>query len=176
MDIMTFRAPSSKLSRYYHWRLTSFEHAFGEGVVFILILVSSMYALGFSLFGIDQVNGSFLIVLFVVTLSFLSALQHSWRVKEVVDSERRISTAIYTANDKIGVARMMLDDLYLQGELGDGRTWFALFKLAQRQDQVGWAIKDVLLEKGKEEEARFNKQTPESGSFSSDTGSGPDID
>ena len=175
-DIMTFRAPSSKLSNYYHWRLTSFEHAFGEGVVFILILVSSLYGLGFSLFGIDQVNGSFLIVLFVVTLSFLSALQHAWRVKEVVDSEGRICTAIHTANDRIGVTRLMVDDLYLQGELGDGRTWFALFRLAQRQDQVGWAIKDVLLEKSKEEEALHQRQSTNSSSFDSGTDSGPDID
>ncbi len=176
VDVMTFRAPSSRLSRYYHWRLTSFENAIGEGVVFILILVSSLYGLGFSLFGVDQVNGSFLIVLFVVALSFMSALQHAWRVKEIVDSEGRISTAIHTAIDKIGVARLMVDDLYLQGELGDGRTWFALFRLAQRQDQIGWAIKDVLLEKGREEEARFHKQTQKSGSVSSDTDSGPDID
>ena len=175
MDIMSFRSPSSRLSRYYSWRTTSFENAFGEGVVFLILLVSSLYTIGFSLFTVKDVNEAFLIVVFVVFLSFLSALQHAWRVKEVVDSEGRINTAIRTATDKIGVARMMVDDLYLQGVMGDGRTWFALFKLAQKQDQVGWVIRDVLLEKGKEEDARFQRQSTKSGSTDSSSEDGPEI-
>ncbi|TFG32769.1 hypothetical protein EU528_02335 [Candidatus Thorarchaeota archaeon] len=171
-DIMTFRSPSSRLSKYYNWRVTSFGNALYEGLVFLVVLVMSLYTLGYSLFPVNDVNGAFLIVVFVVFLSFLSAMQHAWRVKEVVDSEGRIDTAIKTSTDKIGVARMMVDDLYLQGVMGDGRTWFALFKLAQRQDQVGWVIRDVLLEKGKEEDARFSRHTTES---SSNTDSGPDI-
>lgn len=171
-DIMTFRSPSGRLSRYYSWRVTSFENAIGEGVAFLVILTASLYALGFTLFPIDDVNGAFVIVVFVVFLSLLSALQHAWRVKEVVEGEDRINTAIKTSTDKIGVARMMVDDLYLQGAMGDGRTWFALFKLAQKQDQVGWVIRDVLLEKGKEEDERFQRHdTP-----SSSADSGPDID
>ncbi|MGY5858903.1 MAG: hypothetical protein RTU63_06005 [Candidatus Thorarchaeota archaeon] len=175
-DIMTFRTPSSRLSRYYSWRVTSFENALKEGVVFLVLLVSSLYALGFAIFPIDMVNGSFLIVVFVVFLSLLSALQHAWRVKEVADGEGRIDTAIKTSTDKIGVAKMMIDDLYLQGAMGDGRTWFALFKLAQKQDQVGWVIRDVLLEKGKEEDARFERQSTPSKSPDSSTDSGPEID
>lgn len=173
---MTFRTPSGRLSRYYAWRVTSFENAIQEGIVFLVLLVSSIYALGFSLFPFDQVNEAFLIVVFVVFLSLLSALQHAWRVKEVVDGEGRISTAIKTSTDKIGVAKMMVDDLYLQGAMGDGRTWFALFKLAQKQDQVGWVIRDVLLEKGKEEDARFQRQSTPSKSTESTTDSGPEID
>ena len=175
IDIMTFQAPSSKLSRYYHWRVTSFEQAFGEGIAYLVILLASLYGLGFALFDFEQVNGAFLIVLFVVLLSFLSALQHAWRVKEVVDSQSRISIGIQIATDKIGVTRMMVDDLYSQGAMGDGRTWFALFQLAQRQDQVGWTVRDVLLEKGKEEDARFQSQDSESSSISSSKDSGPDI-
>ena len=102
-------------------------------------------------------------------------MQHAWRVKEVVDSEGRIDTAIKTSTDKIGVVKMMVDDLYLQGVMGDGRTWFALFKLAQRQDQVGWVIRDVLLEKGKEEDARFSRQSTKPSSADSSADSGPDI-
>ena len=174
-DLMTFQAPSSRLSRYYHWRVTSIEHALGEGIAYLLILIASLYGLGFALFGFEQVNGAFLIVLFVALLSLMSALQHAWRVKEVVDSESRIAVGIQIATDKIGVTRMMVDDLFIQGAMGDGRTWFALFKLAQRQDQVGWAVRDVLLEKGKEEDARFQSQGPESSSTTSSKDSGPDI-
>ena len=174
-DIMTFRTPDSRLSRYYHWRITSFGNALYEGLVFLVLLVMSLYALGYSLFPANDVNGAFLIVVFVVFLSFLSAMQHAWRVKEVVDSEGRIDTAIKTSTDKIGVVKMMVDDLYLQGVMGDGRTWFALFKLAQRQDQVGWVIRDVLLEKGKEEDARFSRQSTKPSSADSSADSGPDI-
>ncbi|TFH04745.1 MAG: hypothetical protein E4H14_14080 [Candidatus Thorarchaeota archaeon] len=141
---MTFRTPSSRLSRYYNWRVTSYGNALFEGLVFLVLLVFSLYTIGFSLFPVKDVNGSFLIVVFVVFLSFLSASQHTWRVKEIVDGEERINTAIRTSTDKIGVARLMIDDLYLQGVMGDGRTWFALFKLEQKQDQVGWVIRDVL--------------------------------
>lgn len=174
-DIMTFQSPSSRLSKYYQWRITSFEHAFSEGIAYLLILVASLYGLGFAFFDFEQVNGAFLIVLFVVLLSFLSSLQHAWRVKEVVDSENRIAVGIQIATDKIGVTRMMVDDLFIQGDMGDGRTWFALFKLAQRQDQVGWTVRDVLLEKGKEEDARFQREGPKSSSISSSKDSGPDI-
>jgi len=175
-DIMIFQAPSSRLSRYYHWRVTSFENAFSEGIAYLLILIASLYGLGFALFDLEQVNGAFLIVLFVVLLSLMSALQHAWRVREVVDSENKIAIGIQIATDKIGVTSQMVDDLYIQGAMGDGRTWFALFKLAQRQDQVGWTVRDVLLEKGKEEDARFQSQGPESSSPSSSKDSGPDID
>ena len=175
IDIMSFRAPSSRLSRYYSWRITSFENAFGEGVVFLVLLVSSLYTIGFSLFLVNDVNGAFWIVVFVVFLSFLSALQHSWRVKEVCDGEERINSAILISTDKIGVARRIVDDLYLQGEMGDGRTWFALFKLAQRQNQVGWVIRDVLLDKGKEEDALLQRRSPKSDPDDSSTDSGPEI-
>ena len=156
--------------------MTSFKNAFVEGILFLLILVTSLYGLGFSLFSADQVNQAFLIVLFVTFLSLLSALQHAWRVKEVVDSEERISTAIRTANDKIGVTRMMVDDLYLQGAMGDGRTWFALFRLALKQNQIGWSVRDVLIEKGKEEEARFQSRSMKSSSIDSKADGGPEID
>lgn len=176
-DIMSFRTPSARLSRYYEWRVTRFENALGEGAVFLMLLVASLYALGFSLFPVDNVNAAFPIVLFVVFLSLVSALQHAWRVREVVEVEGRIITAIKTSTDKIGVAKLMVDDLYLQGAMGDGRTWFALFKIAQRQDQVGWVIRDVLIDKGKEEDARFQRQItkPEPKESSTDTSDGPEI-
>jgi hypothetical protein len=175
-DIMSFRTPSSRLSRYYEWRVRRFENALVEGAIFLILLVGSLYAIGFSLFPISDVNDAFPIVLFVVFLSLISALQHAWRVKEVVDAEGRIVTAIKTSTDKVGVAKMMVDDLYLQGAMGDGRTWFALFKIAQKQDQVGWVIRDVLIEKGREEDARFQRQSsPPSSKESSTEREGPGI-
>ena len=174
-DIMSFRTPSSRLSKYYEWRVNRVENALGEGVIFLILLVASLYAIGYSIFPISDVNNAFPIILFVVFLSLISALQHAWRVREVLDAEGRIITAIRTSTDKIGVAKMMVDDLYLQGAMGDGRIWFALFKITQRQDQVGWVIRDVLLEKGKEEDARFQRQSTKSDSVDSSTKGGPEI-
>ena len=176
-DIMSFRTPSSRLSKYYEWRVNRVENALGEGVIFLILLVASLYAIGYSIFPISDVNNAFPIILFVVFLSLISALQHAWRVREVLDAEGRIITAIRTSTDKIGVAKMMVDDLYLQGAMGDGRIWFALFKITQRQDQVGWVIRDVLIEKGKEEDARFQRlgSKPSPKDSNTNTSDGPGI-
>jgi hypothetical protein len=172
-DIMSFKAPSSSLSRYYHWRVDSFLHALIEGGVFLSILIGSIIALTTILFGFDSLIASAFIVFFIVFLSFISAMQHAWRVREVVDSETRIIASVGYSKDKIGIARSMVEDLYMQGSMGDGRMWFALFRLAQRPDTIGWAIRDVLMEKGKEEATRFQRSKMDSSSVSD---KGPGID
>lgn len=170
-DIMSFRLPASRLSRYYHWRVSSFQNALLEGGVFMITLIGSIIVLTTTLYGFESMMSSNFIVFFIVFLSFISVLQHAWRVREVVDSETRIVASVGYSKDKIGVARTMVDNLYLQGPMGDGRTWFALFRLAQRPDAIGWAIKDVLIEKGKEEDSRVGMK--DSGSLSEN---GPGID
>ena len=172
-DIMVFRTPSSTLSKYYSWRVENSANGVVEGFVFLFILITVVIAFGLTIFTMDLVTQSLPIFIFVLFLSFLSTLQHAWRVKEINDTETRIVTSVKTSSDKIGVAKRMVDDLYNQGALGDGRTWFALFKLAQRRDQIGWAIKDALIEKGKEEEARIQRQKPDQGAAQAD--SGPEI-
>lgn len=171
-DIMSFRSPSSSLSRYYHWRVSSFLNGLIEGFLFLIILIGSTIALVSIIFGYDMMVASLAILVFIVFLSFISAMQHAWRVREVVSSESRIMDSVSYAKDKIGRTRTMVDDLYMQGPMGDGRMWFALFRLAQRPDAIGWAIRDVLMEKGKEEDTRFRRA--ESGSELSDD-SGPGI-
>jgi hypothetical protein len=91
-----------------------------------------------------------LYVMFVMFLSILSSLQMAWRVKEINERENRIITSIGTSTDKVGRAKEMVETLMIQGSMGDGRVWFALYRLAQRPNQVGWAIRDVLIEKGRE--------------------------
>ncbi len=172
-DIMRFRTPSSTLSKYYNWRVERSANGIVEGFMFIFILMVSVVELGLMIFTMELLIQSIPIILIIVFLSLISTIQHSWRIKEINDTETRIITSIKTSSDKIGVAKRMIDELYHQGPMGDGRTWFALFKLAQRRDQVGWAIKDVLIEKGKEEEARILRQ--KSGQDTPETDSGPEI-
>jgi len=172
-DIMAFKAPSSKLSRYYHWRVDSFLNALIEGGLFLIILVGSIIMLTTILFGFELLMASTFIVFFIVFLSFISAMQHAWRVREVVDSETRIVASVGYSKDKIGIVRAMVEDLYMQGPMGDGRMWFALFRLAQRPDAIGWSIRDVLMEKGKEEATRFQSGKTDSSSLAD---RGPGID
>ncbi|TFG34185.1 hypothetical protein EU527_04475 [Candidatus Thorarchaeota archaeon] len=170
-DIMSFRTPTSALSRYYGWRVENSANGIVEGFVLVFVLIIVVIGLGLVVFTIDLVIQSFPIIVFVVLFSLLSTAQQVWRVKEIIDKETRIVTSIKTSNDKIGVAKSMVDELYDQGALGDGRTWFALFKLAQKRDQTGWAIKDVLIEKGKEEDIRIQEPSKDTSS----TDSGPEI-
>ena len=172
-DIMNFRTPSSSLSRYYSWRVENSANGIVEGFVFLFVLMTVVITAGLIAFTIDLVMQSSLILLLIGLLSFLTAIQHAWRVKEINDTETRIITSIKTSEDKIGIAKRMVDELHGQGVLADGRTWFALFKLAQRRDQIGWSIKDVLIEKGKEEEAHLQKQKQSQDAASVD--SGPEI-
>jgi len=170
---MAFRSPSSRLSRYYHWRVTSFQNALIEGSVFMILLVGSIILLTTILYGFELMMNSGFIVFFIVFLSFISVMQHAWRVKEVVDSQSRIVASVGYSKDKIGVTKEMVENLYMQGPMGDGRTWFALFRLAQRPDTIGYTIRDVLIETGKREDSRYQKSKTDLGSSS---GNGPGID
>jgi len=172
-DIMSFRSPSSSLSRYYHWRVDSFLNALIESSLFLIILIGTIITLSTILFGFDSLMASMFIVFFIVFLSFISAMQHAWRVREIVDREKRIVASVSYSTDKIGITRTIVEDLFMQGSMGDGRMWFALFRLAQRPDATGWAIRDVLIEKGKEEDTRFQRTKTDPGSLSE---RGPGID
>ncbi len=149
-DIMHFRTPTSTLSRYYNWRVAKFVNALVEGVVFLVILLGSIILLSVMLADFAAFMDVILYVVFVMFLSILSSLQMAWRVKEINERENRIIASIGTSTDKVGIAKEMVEALMVQGSMGDGRMWFALYRLAQRPNQAGWAIRDVLIEKGKE--------------------------
>ena len=149
-DIMHFRSPVSTMSRYYDWRVTRFVNALVEGIAFLVVLLGSMILLSVALADFAAFMDVILYVLFVMFLSILSALQMAWRVKEINEQENRIITSIGTSTDKVGIAKELVENLMIQGSMGDGRVWFALYRLAQRPNQAGWAIRDVLIEKGKE--------------------------
>ncbi len=148
-DIMSFRAPSSSMARFYNWRVTRFLNAILEGVIFLAILLGSLILLSMALANLALFMDVILYVLFVMFLSFLSSMQMAWRVKQINERENGIMTSIGTSTDKIGIARDLVENLMVQGSMGDGRVWFALYRLAQRPNQAGWAIRDVLIEKGK---------------------------
>jgi hypothetical protein len=171
-DIMHFRVPSSSLSRYYNWRVTRFINALIEGVVFLVILLGSLIAISVALMDFAAFMGVILYVLFVMFLSFLSSMQMAWRVKEINEREIGIVSSVSTSIDKVGMARAMIENLMIQGSMGDGRVWFALYRLAQKPNQVGWAIRDVLIEKGKEMREMYQYSKDESEPAVPDKGPG----
>jgi hypothetical protein len=146
-DIMHFRTPSSSLSRFYDWRVSKFTNAVIEGVVYLVILLASLILVSVVLVDFAAFMDAILYVAFMVFLSVITVVQMTWRVRGFNEREGRILSLISTATDKVGLARQMVEDLISQGRMGDGRVWFVLYRLAQRQNRVGWAIRDVLIEK-----------------------------
>ena len=171
---MHFRAASSTLSRYYDWRVSRFINALIEGIVFLVILLGSMILLSVAIASIAAFMDVMLYVVFVMFLSILSSLQMAWRVREINERENSIITSIGTSIDKVGIARQLVEDLMIQGSMGDGRVWFALYRLAQRPNQAGWAIRDVLIEKGREMTEMLQYSNSESDSAVQDKGPGID--
>lgn len=171
-DIMHFREPTSAMSRYYHWRVTRFVNAFLEGVLFQFILVASLVIVSIFIADLSLFVDSILFVAFVMILSFISSIQMAKRVKEINNQENVIITSIGTSTDKFGIARDMVDNLFMQGSMGDGRVWFALYRIAQLPNPIGYIVRDVLLEKNREV-ARSLKYTKKDDPFSTpDTGPG----
>jgi hypothetical protein len=171
-DIMSFRVPSSSMSRYYDWRVTRFTNALIEGIAFLVILLGSLILISVVMADFTAFMDAIFYVVFVMFLSFLSSMQMAWRVKEIKERENRILASIGISADKVGIAREMVENLMIQGTMGDGRVWFALYRLAQRPNQVGWAIRDVLIEKGKEMREMFQYSKSETDPAVRDKGPG----
>jgi hypothetical protein len=149
-DITHFRKPSTYLSQLYAWRLKDMYNPLIEGVLFEAFLIIAVLSIGMYSADFDSLYAASSIIVLVGLLSFLSAIQMARRVKTLQDMEMSILQRLKFTDDKIGSTRELVKNLYDQGPMGDGRQWFALFKLAQRDDSSGYTIRDVLLEKGKE--------------------------
>ncbi len=171
-DIMHFRTPRSALSRYYDWRVSRFLNALMEGIVFLIMLLASIILVSLAMADFSAFLDAIFYVVFVMFLSFLSAMQTTWRVKEINEQENRILASLTSSIDKVGTTREMVENLISQGAMGDGRVWFALYRLAQRQNQVGWAVRDILIEKGKEMKEMDKYTQREQESISRDKGPG----
>ncbi|MGY5865446.1 MAG: hypothetical protein RTV41_12645 [Candidatus Thorarchaeota archaeon] len=149
-DIMHFRRPSSSMSRYYHWRVTHYMNAILEGIMFQFILVGSLVIVSVLIADLTLFLDSFLFVAFVMLLSLASSMQMAWRVREINIQEGRVVTGIGSSVDKFGIAKTMVENLFMQGSMGDGRMWFALYRIAQEPNPIGYIIRDVLIEKNRE--------------------------
>ncbi|RDE17889.1 MAG: hypothetical protein C4K49_00415 [Candidatus Thorarchaeota archaeon] len=167
-DITHYHRPSSPLSRYCGWQMSAARNAVIDGFFLETILVLLILVVAIVLANIDYFVQDLPYLLFVVILSFLSTVQTASRVAGVAKIERAIYDNISASTDKIGQARALTDGLLRQGPMLDGRQWFAVFRVALKDDSVGWSVRDVLMEKADEldrlaEEARARGKTPRTG-------------
>jgi hypothetical protein len=89
---------------------------------------------------------AFLYVAVVMILSVGSTIQTSRRIKGLKQRESAIIEQVGRETDKITAARGIAINLLSTLPDSDGRMWFALYRVGQMQDPVGWAIRDVLLD------------------------------
>ncbi|TFG12573.1 hypothetical protein EU537_09120 [Candidatus Thorarchaeota archaeon] len=149
-DLTSFRSPSGRFSRYYQWTISKLGNALADAVIFEIILVIAIAFLLYFTEGISAFWNYLPIIIFVVILSSLSSLQVTYRVRKLLAKENQIVDKMESAEHKIDKAREIIDGLKGEGPEGDGRDWFALYKISQRADPIGYSVRDVLMEMQKE--------------------------
>jgi hypothetical protein len=162
-SIMNFHKPKSLLARYYAWRVKKLLNTIIEGIIFEIILVGSIVIILYPRGGVQLIIDLLAITLFVVVLSALSSIQMIMRVRDVLKKEMIIHKKVEDSDDKIGTIRQMVEELYQAGAYADGQVWFALFKIAQEPDVIGWSVRDVLMEKSKAITERIDSHMSEIG-------------
>ncbi len=145
-DIGNFRKPESSLSRYYNWRVDSIRNAIIDGAIFDILLLLNLIVLILMTLEIYQIPDVAVYVVFVMVLSSASTIQAASRIKGSKEIEANIVKQVEEATDAIAAAREIAIFLVSAGPASDGRMWFAFYRVGQRQDPVGWAVRDVLLD------------------------------
>lgn len=172
--VMRFQKPKSSLARYYAWRTKGLGNMAIEAIVFEIVLVSSILLIVYPRGGSELLVLLLPIIAFVIVLSSISSLQMIWRIRDVLRKEKAVLNKLNGAEDKIGIAHFMVEELYQAGAYADGQVWFVLFKIAQQQNPIGWSVRDVLMEKSKKIAERLETHMREATSIQ-DTDEGPGI-
>ena len=149
-DIVHFRRPKNPFSKYYEWRVTTLRNAIIDAVVNLALLISVILGVAYFSNLLNELLDVIIIVTFVVGLASLSSIQMVWRVKKVIEQEIVLIHNISSSDDMIGKTKIIVDDLYKANAKDSGHLWFALFRIAQLENSLGYSVRDVLLEKGKE--------------------------
>ena len=149
-DLARMRAPTSRLSRYYGWKMSSVVNSVLDGILLIVILTGALVLM------IDpaMIAAFIAIILFVVILTGLATVQSAFRVRHSRTREARLVAELEQSDDKISTVRKTVIPLLSAGPLADGRMWFTLYRVAQLQDPNGWAVRDVLMDEEFKEKYR----------------------
>lgn len=139
-DLAGMRKPASRLSRYYGWRVSSVANSILDGVIFLSVLVIALTLM----IDLSQFVSFLPLIVFVIILSGAVTVQSAYRVRQSITRETFLTTKMEESSDRISTARSEVIPLLSAGPLADGRMWFTLYRVAQRQDPIGWALRDVL--------------------------------
>jgi len=174
-DLVAFRKPSTGLSRYYSWRMASVRNAVIDGILFAIVLLVTILIMIVASIDLSELLVFLPVIIFVVGISFLTAIQSAYRVNQSIKTERSLLGHLEPAQDKIGVAWDIALGLVNSGNKENGRVWYVLYRIAQRQDPVGWSVRDVLLDKdlrGRADSLEPGAPSRRYGSRNPDTGPG----
>lgn len=149
-SITNFRKPSSASERFYGWHLSSPGNAALEGTIIDSVIILLVLYVTFTFADMSYFVGALPVLILVLVLSIAGPIQTARRVGGLVRIERKLYDDINTAPDKVSQVRTIIDNLLSPLQVPDGRYWFALFRIALRQDPVGYSARDVLMEKAKE--------------------------
>lgn len=116
-----------------------------EAVLLSVILVLIQFTTGFPF-----IEYTMWVVIFIMTLSFMSGLQMSLGVRTLVKLRSKMAADIGNSDDFVSKTRDIVEVLHVAGRNADGRLWFVLFEVAQQPNPVGYSARDVLLSLSRE--------------------------
>lgn len=149
-DLTHFRKPSNPLARYYSWRVIDFRNALLESLLFEALLLLGILVLIQFTTGFPFIEYTMWVVIFIMTLSFMSGLQMSLGVRTLVKLRSKMAADIGNSDDFVSKTRDIVEVLHVAGRNADGRLWFVLFEVAQQPNPVGYSARDVLLSLSRE--------------------------
>ncbi len=147
LDLYHFRSPTTVFSRYYSWRAASLLRTVCETTlvnVFSLgaIIYFGLLVLGF--YGLRELSWLIFIMIGFSAITVIQIIVNSKRMHRIQhQTVRKLTEAV----DKIAEAKTMVDEYIQEGTFTKIPVWLALFRVAQIRNSVGWAMRDVLLEK-----------------------------
>jgi len=118
---------------------------FFEVLLLLVILGVIQFTTGFPF-----IEYTMWVVIFVITLSLMSGLQMSLRVRTLVKLRSKMAANIGNSDDLVSKVREIVEALHVAGRNADGRLWFVLFEVAQQPNPVGYSARDILLSLSRE--------------------------
>ncbi|MHA1780601.1 MAG: hypothetical protein ACTSYL_07035 [Candidatus Thorarchaeota archaeon] len=173
-DLYHFRAPSTIFSRYYHWRVSSQGVTMAEALLVNGVSLGAIIYFGMLVLGFYAFHEISWLILVMVGFSIITVVQIFQRSRRMHLIEHTIIQKMKDSVDKIAEAKSIVNQYISAGKFTKVSVWLALFRVAQIQNSVGWAMRDVLLEK---RDAVDTRNKTEAGISETSNGpSGPSIE
>ncbi len=145
-DLYYFRRPSTIFSRYFSWRISRFMAAVMDTAIINAISLGAIIYFGIIVLGPFVIYQMLWLIILLAGITVVSSSQILMRLYKSRNIEKAITEQLDQAIDKIGEAKKIVNHYIQTGELKKLVIWFALYRIAQAQNTVGWSIRDVLLE------------------------------